>query len=106
MTQDRLWEFRLCGRLGCRGGGLALVPVRLCRTHFQALNETDAAAAHSKLVAVDRGVRLRRHCSSRRAGSHWLDCSGTVGLLVFSSRRDKTPLLSRSSLPALSRALC
>jgi hypothetical protein len=45
-------EFRLCGRLGCRGGGLALVPVRLCRTHFQALNErkTDAAAAHSKLV--------------------------------------------------------
>src|SRR5713101_7999615 len=33
-------EFRLCGRLGCRGGGLALVSVRLCRTHFQALNET------------------------------------------------------------------
>jgi hypothetical protein len=32
-------EFHLCGRLGCRGGGLALVPVRLCRTHFQALNE-------------------------------------------------------------------
>jgi hypothetical protein len=32
-------EFHLCGRLGCRGGSLALVPVRLCRTHFQALNE-------------------------------------------------------------------
>ena len=78
-------EFRLCGRLGCRGGGLALVPVRLCRTHFQALNErkTDAAAAHSKLVAVDRGVRLRRHCGGRRAGSRWLDCIGTVGVLVF-----------------------
>ena len=108
MTQDRLLEFRLCGRLGCRGCGLALVPVRLCRTNFQALNErkTNAAAAHSKLVAVDRGVRLRPHCSSRRAGSHWLDCSGTVGLLVFSSRRDKTPLLSRSGLPALSRARC
>ena len=44
-------EFRLCGRLGCRGCGLALVPVRLCRTHFQAVNErkTNAAAAHSKL---------------------------------------------------------
>ena len=78
-------EFHLCGRLGCRCGGLALVPVRLCRTHFQALNERkpDAAAAHSKLVAVDRGVRLRRHCSSRRAGSHWLDCTGTIGILVF-----------------------
>jgi hypothetical protein len=34
-------EFRLCGRLGYRGGGLALVPVRLCRTHFQALNERE-----------------------------------------------------------------
>jgi hypothetical protein len=32
-------EFCLCGRLGCRSGGLALVPVRLCRTCFQALNE-------------------------------------------------------------------
>jgi hypothetical protein len=32
-------EFHLCGRLGCRGGGLSLVSVRLCRIHFQALNE-------------------------------------------------------------------
>lgn len=76
-------EFCLCGRLDCRGGGLALVPVRLCRTHFQALNERkpDAAAAHSKLVAVNSGVRLRRHCSGRRAGSHWLDCTGAIGIL-------------------------
>jgi hypothetical protein len=28
----------LCGRLGYRGGGLALVPVRLCRPRFEALN--------------------------------------------------------------------
>jgi hypothetical protein len=28
----------LCGRLGCRGGGLALVPIRLCRPRFEALN--------------------------------------------------------------------
>jgi hypothetical protein len=27
----------LCGRVGCRGGGLALVPVCLCRPNFQAL---------------------------------------------------------------------
>jgi hypothetical protein len=31
-------EFHLCGRFGCRGGGLALVPVRLCRPRFEALN--------------------------------------------------------------------
>ncbi len=76
-------EFRLCGRLGCRGCGLALVPVRLCRTNFQALNErkTNAAAARSKLVAVDRGARLCRHCSGRRAGSHFLDCTGAIGIL-------------------------
>jgi hypothetical protein len=45
--------------------------------------QTNAAAAHSKLVAVDRGVRLRRPCSGRRVGSHCLDCTGTVGILVF-----------------------
>jgi hypothetical protein len=31
------FEYCLCGRVGCRGGGLALVPVRLCRSNFQAL---------------------------------------------------------------------
>ena len=36
---SRPLESHLHGRLGCRGGSLALVPVRLCRTHFQALNE-------------------------------------------------------------------
>ena len=30
-------QFYLCGRVGCRGGGLALVPVRLRRSNFQAL---------------------------------------------------------------------
>ena len=30
-------EFCLCGRVGCRGGRLALVPVRICRSNFQAL---------------------------------------------------------------------
>ena len=52
-------EFCLCGRLDCRGGGLALVPVRLCRAHFQALNERkcddsqfQAAATHSKHTPV------------------------------------------------------
>jgi hypothetical protein len=39
-------EFHLCGRLGCRGDGLALVPVRLCRTHFQALNERKPMQQH------------------------------------------------------------
>src|SRR5712664_734016 len=38
-------EFHLCGGLGCRGGGLALVPVRLCRTHFQALNERNRCSS-------------------------------------------------------------
>jgi len=42
-------EFHLSGRFGCRGGGLALVPVRLCRTHFQALNERKAMTVnHSR----------------------------------------------------------
>ena len=94
-------DFHLCGRLGCRGGGLAFVPVRLCRTRFHALNERkpDAAAAHSKLVAVDRGVRLRRHCSGRRAGSHWLDCTGTIGVLVF------PPAIKRTCAPPCIRHL-
>jgi len=95
MTQDRPLEFRLCGRLGCRGGGLAFVPGRLCRTRFHALNErkTDdsqsiQAAAHSNhtLVAVDRGSFLRRHCSGRRGGSHWLDCISTAWILVHDGR--------------------
>jgi hypothetical protein len=84
-------EFHLRGRFGCRGGGLALVPVRLCPTYFQALNERKSddsqfqAAAHSNqtLVAIDHNAFLRRHCSGRRVGSRWLDCISTIGILVF-----------------------
>jgi hypothetical protein len=35
-------EFHLYGRLGCLGGVLALVPIRLCRGYFLALNESNA----------------------------------------------------------------
>jgi len=45
-------EFCLCGRLDCRGGGLALVPVRLCRTHFQALNERKCDDSQFQPVAT------------------------------------------------------
>jgi hypothetical protein len=37
MTQERLSNVVLNGRLGRGGGGLALVPARLCRMDFQAL---------------------------------------------------------------------
>ena len=100
MTQDRLWNFVSAVGLVVVAAVLALVPVRLCRTHFQALNErkTDAAAAHSKLVAVDRGVRLRRHCSGWRVGSHCLDwhcerCDWSAG---FEKRTE-----TAKTLPAL-----
>ena len=84
-------EFYLFGSLGCRGDVLALVHVCLCRACFQALKRAQsddsqplyAAAADSNhpLVAVDRGFFLRRYCSGRRPGSHWLDCTGTAGIL-------------------------
>ena len=84
-------EFYLFGSLGCGGDVLALVHVCLCRACFQALKRAQsddsqplyAAAADSNhtLVAVDRGFFLRRYCSGRRPGSHWLDCTGTVGIL-------------------------
>jgi hypothetical protein len=82
-------EFYLFGSLGCRGDVLALVHVCLCRACFQALKRAQsddsqplyAAAADHTLVAVDRGFFLRRYCSGRRPGSHWLDCTGTAGIL-------------------------
>ena len=84
-------EFYLFGSLGCRGDVLALVHVCLCRACFQALKRAQsddsqplyAAAADSNhtLVAVDRGFFLRRYCSGRRPGSHWLDCTGTARIL-------------------------
>ena len=79
-------DLHLCGRLGCRGGGLALVPIRLCRQRKSDDSQPfQAAAAHSNHtpMAVDRRDLLRRHCSGRRAGAHWLDFIGTVGVLVF-----------------------
>jgi hypothetical protein len=55
-------ECYLNGRLDRGGGGLDLVPFRICRFSFQALNDASddnqfqATAAHSNciLVAVDR----------------------------------------------------
>ena len=41
-------DLHLCGRLGCRGGGLALVPIRLCRPRFEALNAKAMTANHSR----------------------------------------------------------
>jgi hypothetical protein len=34
-------------------------------------------------MAVDRGAFLRRHCSGGYDGPHWLDCTRSVGILVF-----------------------
>src|SRR2546429_6998027 len=83
MTQDRLWNFVSAVGLVVVAAVWLWFLFALRRTHFQAVNErkTNAAAADSKLVAVDRGARLCRHCSGRRAGSHWLDCTGTIGIL-------------------------
>jgi len=52
-------EFRLCGRLGRGGGGLALVPVRFCRTYFQALNERKAMTINRSIPATRMGFRRR-----------------------------------------------
>ncbi len=90
-------EFRLCGRLGCRGGGLALVPVRLCRTHFQTLNDT--ATPFQAGGPSIRCALLCRHCCCRRAGSRWLDCTDTISL------RGKTHLRSRPGCETLARGL-
>jgi hypothetical protein len=84
-------EFYLFGSLGCRDDVLDLVHVCLCRACFQALKRAQsdgsqplyAAAADSNhtLAAFDRGFFLRRYCSGRRSGSHWLDCTGTARIL-------------------------
>jgi len=39
-------EFSLCGHLGCGGGRLALVSVRLCRTRFSTVNKKATAVNH------------------------------------------------------------
>jgi hypothetical protein len=51
-------DLHLCGRLGYRGGGLALVSVRLCRPRFEALNAKAMTANHSRQRRPFQTIRL------------------------------------------------
>src|SRR5437016_303919 len=101
MTHERLLSFVSAVGLGCRRGGLALVPLRLCPPNFRRLNSGDIKTFSGYLALPSGGAlfSLRHHrvgCGAARRITPCALARAAEDCRLVRRGCDKCPIRKRS----------